>query len=76
MEVRMPELGRRLKALRKEKGVTQRVMALMLEKTERHYQDMEAGKINVPALTLIKLADYFNVSIDYLVGRSEERRRV
>lgn len=76
MEVKMPELGRRLKALRKEKGVTQRVMAAMLEKTERHYQDMEAGKINVPALTLIKLADYFNVSIDYLVGCSEERRRV
>ena len=73
MEVKMPELGQRLKALRKEKGVTQRVMAAMLEKTERHYQAMESGEINVPALTLIQLADYFNVSIDYLVGRSEER---
>ena len=42
-------------------------------KTERHYQDMEAGKINVPGLTLIKLADYFDVSIDFMVGRRDEK---
>lgn len=69
----MPEFGQRLKLLRKEKSITQRAMAELLEKTERHYQDMEAGKINVPGLTLMKLADYFGVSIDYLVGRKDER---
>lgn len=73
MEMKMPEFGRRLKALRKERALTQKSMAVLLEKTERHYQDMEAGKINVPGLTLIKLADYFNVSIDYLVGRRDEK---
>lgn len=74
MEVKMPVLGQRLKLLRSEKGLTQREMAEMLKKTGRHYQDMESGKINVPGLTLIKLADFFDVSLDYLVGRSEERQ--
>ncbi len=73
MEIKMPLLGQRLKLLRSEKGVTQRDMAEMLGKTSRHYQDIESGKINVPGLTLIKLADYFEVSLDYLVGRSDER---
>ena len=74
MEIKMPEFGQRLKELRKEKNLTQKAMAEFVERTERHYQDMEAGKINVPALTLIKLADLFGVSLDYLVGRTEERR--
>ncbi len=74
MEKKMERLGGRLKALRMEKGMKQKEMAEFLGKTERHYQDMEAGNINVPGLTLIKLADFFQVSLDYLVGRSEERR--
>lgn len=69
----MQAFGQRLKELRKEKHLTQKAMAEFVERTERHYQDMEAGKINVPALTLIKLADLFGVSLDYLVGRAEER---
>lgn len=74
MEVKMPLLGQRLKLLRSEKGVTQKDIANLLGKTNRHYQDMEAGKINVPGLTLIRLADFYDVSLDYLVGRSEDRR--
>ena len=70
----MPVFGQRLKLLRMERGLTQRAMAALLEKTERHYQDMEAGKINVPGLTLIKLADYFGVTLDYLAGRSDWRQ--
>ena len=73
MEVKMELFGQRLKALRNEKHITQKTMAELVGKTERHYQDMEAGKINVPGLTLIKLADFFEVSLDYLVGRTEQR---
>lgn len=69
----MMEFGQRLKLLRNERHMTQKELAEMLGKTQRHYQDMEAGKINVPALTLIKLADYFHVSLDYLVGRTDQR---
>ena len=74
MEIKMLLLSQRLKLLRNEKGVTQRDIAELLGKTSRHYQDIESGKINIPSLTLIKLADYFGVSLDYLVGRSEDRR--
>ncbi len=73
MEIKMPLFGQRLKLLRIEKGMTQQAMADFLGKTSRHYQAMESGEINIPGLTLIKLADFFGVSIDYLVGRSEER---
>ena len=73
MEIKMEKFGQCLKLLRNEKHMTQREMAAFLEKTERHYQDMEAGKINVPALTLIKMAEYFEDRLDYLVGRTEQR---
>lgn len=73
MEKVMFEFGQRLKMLRKEKNLKQVQMAEFLGCTDRHYQKMEYGNINVPGLTLIKLADFFNVSLDYLVGRTDER---
>ena len=69
----MPVFGQRLKELRIEKNLKQKDMAIFLGRTDRNYQKMAYGEINVPGLTLIKLADFFEVSIDYLVGRSEER---
>lgn len=65
----------RLKELRKARKLKQTDMAEFLNITVRHYQDMEYGKINIPALTLIALADYFDVSLDYLVGRSDNPER-
>ena len=74
MEKVMLPFGKRLKELRNERKIKQREMAEFLDCTDRNYQKMEFGEINVPGLTLIKLADFFQVSIDYLVGRSEDRR--
>jgi len=65
----------RLKELRKSKKIKQTEMAYLLGVTSRHYQDIEYGKINIPTLTLIALADYFDVSLDYLVGRSDDPTR-
>lgn len=72
MEI-MEIFGRRLAALRKERRLRQADMAEMLGMTIRHYQRMEYGEVNVPALTLCTLADYFGVTTEYLLGRSEER---
>lgn len=72
MEKIMEPFGRRLKELRKQNHKTQVEIAQLLDCTDRHYQRMEYGYINVPSLTLIKLADYFQVSTDYLLGRTEE----
>ncbi len=66
-------LGARLCSLRKERRLRQVDMAEMLDITQTHYQRIEKGKINIPTLTLCTLADYFGVSTDYLLGRSEER---
>jgi len=65
----------RLKELRKNKRLLQRQMADFLGITERHYRYCEAGKIDMPASKLIKLADFFEVSIDYLLLRSDEPGR-
>ena len=71
----MTQFGARLKLLRKSKNLKQTDIAAILGVTPRHYQDIEYGKINVPALTLVALADYFDVSLDYLVGRSDNSER-
>lgn len=69
----MGPFSERLKQLRAEKGKKQTEMAAFIGKGSRHYQKMEYGEVNVPALTLIKLADFFEVSLDYLVGRTDQR---
>ena len=72
--VKLPRFSARLKELRKEKGCRQVEMAELLELTETHYQRVEYGLINVSATTLETLADYFEVSTDYLLGRTDVRR--
>ena len=66
-------LGGRLRELRKEKKLKQRELAAFLDITEVHYRRVEAGKINIPTLTLCALADYYGVPTDYLLGRSDQR---
>jgi len=65
----------RLKELRKAKGVTQIAMAEYLGMRERSYQNYEHGKREPNYEATIKLADYFNVSIDYLLGRTDSTER-
>ena len=64
----------RVKELRKTDKMTQRQMADALGITERSYQRYEADN-NPNNETLIKLADYFDVSTDYLLGRSDNPQR-
>ncbi len=68
----MLELGNRLKILRKNNKLTQLYMANFLDITSRHYQDIEYGKVDLPLSKALKLADYFNISLDYLTGRTNE----
>lgn len=60
----------RLKSCRKSKGVTQKQVAEYLNMTERGYQNYELGRGEPNIENLIRLADFFDVSIDYLVGRT------
>lgn len=66
----MAIIGERLKALRLEKKSTQREIAEAVHITEVSYQRYEYGTVRPSLDTLIALADYFDVSVDYLTGRS------
>ena len=62
-----------LRKLRKEAGETQVQAAKAIGLSSRFYQSLELGE-NLPNLeNFIALADHFNVSLDYLAGRTEER---
>lgn len=61
----------RLKTLRKEKKLTQKEIAEQIGIKQNSYSDWETGK-NEPSLEkLIVLADFFEVSLDWLVGRDK-----
>ncbi len=65
----------RLKQIRQENRVMAKTVAGMLSITYRTYQKYETGEIDIPGSKLIALADYFDVSLDYLVGRSDDPKR-
>ena len=65
----------RLKSLRLSNNLTQLDIANYLKINDRSYQNLEYGKSKPKYDTLIKLADYYNISIDYLVGRSDDPTR-
>jgi len=58
-----------LKKIRKEKKLTQLDVATALGITVRQYQRYESGEQTTTLENLIALADFFDVSLDYLVGR-------
>ena len=64
---------RRIADLRIDSDVKQVAIAKYLGVNQSTYSDYENGKINVPVEVLIKLADYYQVSLDYLVGRRDEK---
>ncbi len=66
----MSESQNRLRTLRTNRNIMAKTMAEFLEITPRNYQRYERGEIDTPSSKLIKLADFFNVSTDYLLGRT------
>ena len=73
MEIILPGVAQRLKPLRLAKKMKQKEMAELLDCTVQHYQRIEYGKVNVPATTVLLLADYFGVTTDYLLGHDDEK---
>ena len=63
----------RLKELRKEKRISQLKLSLDLNRTQNTISRYENLEREADYKTLIKIADYFNVSIDYLLGRTDKK---
>ena len=66
-------LANRLRALRKEKGLSQIQVAIYCDITEKTYQNYELCTREPKLEILVRIADYYKVSLDYLVGRTDER---
>ena len=70
-EIDLIKAGQRLKELRKEKNISQLKLALDLSMNQNTISRYETGEREADYKTLIKIADYFNVSIDYLLERTD-----
>jgi len=71
----MAKLTERLKELRNSRNVTQKQISEYIETDPRNYRRYESGDTDPTTKFLIKIADYFDVSLDYLVGRSDNPER-
>lgn len=60
----------KIKELRKKNKITQIKMAMDLDMLQNTISQYENGKREPDIKTLIRIADYFNVSVDYLIGRT------
>jgi len=69
----MHVLSERLLALRKGKKLTRKEVAGNLNIVERTYQRYEQGEREPTASVLAELADFYGVSVDYLLGRTDQR---
>jgi len=58
-----------LKKLRKSKGLTQTEVAQFIGITQNSYSYWENDKVKIDNASILKLADFFEVSVDYLLGR-------
>ncbi len=62
---------RRIRDLREDSDKKQIELAKYLNVSQGTYSDYECGRVNVPVEQLIRIADFYGVSLDYLVGRDE-----
>ena len=63
----------RIRGLRVDKDITQSQIAELLKIGQRTYCDYELGKTRIPVDNLILLAQFYNVSMDYICGLSDVR---
>ncbi|MBR5312203.1 MAG: helix-turn-helix domain-containing protein [Clostridia bacterium] len=63
---------KRLKELRQKQGISQKDFAALIGIPANTYNQWENGKRQPDTETMLKLAEYFNVSVDYLLGRDDK----
>lgn len=68
------EVYKRIKDIREDKEKLQKEIAELLQTTQQQYSKYENGLQEIPARHLKKLAVYYNTSIDYLTGLTNERK--
>lgn len=65
---------RRIRDLREDRDLYQKDLAEYLKCTQVCYSHYEIGKRDIPTDVLMKLADFYQTSTDYLLGRTDEKK--
>ncbi len=64
---------KRIRDLREDKDLTQKQMGEILSCSQRVYSNYERGDLDIPTEILIKLADFHDVSVDYILNRTDNK---
>ena len=64
----------RLRDLREDRDLTQQELATLLKVSQTTYSRYESGALDIPNISLIKLAEFYKTSIDYLVGLTNNKK--
>lgn len=64
----------RIRKLREDKDLTQEYMAQLLHVNQRTYSRYKTGEHAIPLEQLCRIADFHNVSVDYLLDRTDTRK--
>lgn len=62
---------KRIRDLREDRDMTQKRMGEILSCSQRVYSNYERGELDIPTEILIRLANYYDVSVDYILGRTD-----
>ncbi len=63
----------RIRELREDKDISQTKLAKFLGMSQTGYSKYETGENDIPTAILIKLADFYGTSVDYILGRTNEK---
>lgn len=63
----------RIRNLREDKDLKQRELGEILNCSQRVYSNYERGELDIPTDILIKLANFYDVSVDYILGRTDKK---
>ena len=66
----------RIQDLRIDSDLSQKKIGKILHISQRSYSHYETGSRNIPIEMLIRLADYYDTTIDYLVGRTDNKEPI
>lgn len=66
---------KRIRNLREDNDLKQRELAEILNCSQRIYSNYERGDVDIPTEILIKLARFYNTSVDYILGETDETKR-
>ena len=64
----------RIKDLREDRDLSQKEIAQIIQTTQQQYSKIETGKADISGGKLILLAEFYNVSADYILGLTKEPR--